>query len=137
MEILVLCTGNSGRSQMSEYIIKRLMPQAKVYSAGVKPAKKVNPLTIQVMEEAGYDLSEAFPKHTDNFVDMSFDYVITVCDHANETCPLFAGEVKNRLHVGFEDPDAALGSEEEKLVFFRKIRDQITAKMADIFGDKQ
>ncbi len=136
MNILILCTGNSGRSQMSEYIIKRLMPQAKVYSAGVEPAKKVNPLTVQVMEEAGYDLSEAFPKHTDIFVEMSFDYVITVCDHANETCPLFAGEVKNRLHIGFEDPDAALGSEEEKLVFFRNIRDQITEKMTELFGDK-
>ncbi len=136
MNILILCTGNSGRSQMSEYIIKRILPQAKVYSAGVEPAKKVNPLTVQVMEEAGYDLSEAFPKHTDIFVEMSFDYVITVCDHANETCPLFAGEVKNRLHIGFEDPDAALGSEEEKLAFFRNIRDQITEKMTQLFGDK-
>ncbi len=134
MKILVLCTGNSGRSQMSEYIIKKMLPEAEVYSAGVKPASRVNPLTIKVMEEDGYDMTGAVPKQSDTFLDMSFDYVITVCDHANETCPLFTGEVKNRLHVGFEDPDAAIGSEEEKLFFFRKIRDEIKEKMTALFG---
>lgn len=137
MKILILCTGNSGRSQMAEYIIKKILPEAEVFSAGVKPARRVNPLTVKVMEEAGYDMSKAFPKHTDNFVEMSFDYVITVCDHANETCPVFMGQVKHRLHKGFEDPDAAEGSEEEKLLFFRKIRDQITDEMSSIFGDNK
>ncbi len=118
---------------MSEYIIKKLLPGAEVYSAGVNPARRVNPLTVQVMEEAGYDLSKAFPKHSDTFTEMNFDYVITVCGHANETCPVFSGEVKNKLHIGFEDPDAALGSDEEKIAFFRNIRDKITEEMTKLF----
>jgi arsenate reductase len=118
---------------MSEYIIKKILPDAEVYSAGVKPASRVNPLTIKVMEEDGYDMTGAVPKHSDQVLKMSFDYVITVCDHANETCPVFMGEVKNRLHKGFEDPDAAQGSEEEKLVFFRKIREQIKEEMTKLF----
>lgn len=125
MKILILCTGNSCRSQMAEGFLKSFDKGLEVYSAGTEPASEVHPKAIQVMQEAGIDISNNKPKLVDEFISDSFDYVITVCDGANETCPAFMGTVKNRLHIGFEDPAYAKGTPEEILTVFRKIRNQI------------
>ncbi len=124
-KILVLCTGNSCRSQMAEGFLKSFDPELKVLSAGTNPSKQVHPKAIQVMKEVGIDLSQNYPKMVDKFLSESFDYVITVCDNAKETCPVFVGKVTNRLHMGFEDPADATGTEEEILSVFRKVRDEI------------
>lgn len=123
--ILILCTGNSCRSQMAEGILKSFDQSLEVYSAGTKPADKVNPKAIQVMKEIGIDISSHTPKHVDQFLEQSFDYVITVCDNAKETCPVFFGKVGTQLHIGFEDPAEASGTDEEVLSVFRKVRDEI------------
>lgn len=125
MKFLILCTGNSCRSQMAEGILKSLDPSLEVFSAGTKPEKQVNPNAIEVMKEIGIDISDHFPKLVDNFVNESFVYVITVCDNAKETCPVFFGSVKHRLHMGFEDPADAKGTNEEVLIVYRKVRDEI------------
>ncbi len=123
--VLILCTGNSCRSQMAEGYIKHFRPDFEVYSAGTAPAPDVHPLAIKVMQEDGIDISDGEPKLVNQFVDQSFDYVITVCDDAKETCPVFTGDVKRMEHISFEDPAMATGSEEHVLGVFRKVRDQI------------
>jgi len=133
MKILVLCTGNSCRSQMAEAFLKSFNPDLDVYSAGTKPAEKVHPKAIQVMNEIGISLEGHKPKIVDNFIKQSFDYVITVCDNAKETCPVFLGNVKHQLHFGFEDPAEAKGTEEEILNEFRKIRNQIKEKFYEFY----
>ncbi len=125
MKILILCTGNSCRSQMAEGFLKSFDPELEVYSAGTNPSDAVHPKAIQVMKEVGIDISGGYPKNVDQFLDQSFDYVITVCDNAKETCPVFMGDVKEQLHIGFEDPAEATGTEEKILNEFRKIRDEI------------
>ncbi|MGC9077527.1 MAG: arsenate reductase ArsC [Candidatus Kapaibacteriota bacterium] len=125
MKILVLCTGNSCRSQMAEGFLKAFDPTLEVYSAGTKPAQEINPLAVKVMEEVGIDISKQYPKDVEEFIEKEFDYVITVCDNAKETRPVFTGKVKNRLHIGFEDPAEAQGSENEVIEVYRKVRDEI------------
>lgn len=124
-KILILCTGNSCRSQMAEGFIKSFDSELEVYSAGTNPSKQVHPKAIQVMKEVGIDLSKNYPKMVDQFLNESFDFVITVCDNAKETCPVFIGKVGKQLHIGFEDPADATGTEEEILSEFRRIRDEI------------
>lgn len=125
MKILILCTGNSCRSQMAEGVLKNIDPSLDVFSAGVRPEKNVNPNAIQVMKEIGIDISSNVPKNVNTFIDQSFDFVITVCDHAHETCPVFVGKVSKRLHIGFEDPADARGTQDEVLAVYRRIRDEI------------
>jgi arsenate reductase len=125
MRILVLCTGNSCRSQMAEAFLKSFDNGLEVYSAGTKPADRVHPKAIQVMKEVGIDISGNKTKTVEQFLAQSFDYVITVCDNAKETCPFFTGKVKHRIHMGFEDPAEATGTEAEVLAVFRRIRDEI------------
>jgi len=125
MKVLILCTGNSCRSQMAEGIIRQYHPHVEVFSAGTEPEKEVSPYAIEVMKEIGIDISSHYPKKVDQFVNETFDYVITVCDDANEKCPVFTGSVKHRLHIGFPDPAKAQGSREEKLTIYRKVRDSI------------
>jgi len=96
-----------------------------VFSAGTEPAKQINQKAVMVMKEAGIDISHQKPMLVDHYLHNEWDYVITVCDHAKETCPLFQGKVKNRLHLGFEDPSNATGSEEFIMNEFRRIRDSI------------
>jgi arsenate reductase len=119
-KILILCTGNSCRSKMAEGFLKHFDQNLEVYSAGVKPAEKINPKAIQVMEESGIDISKGVPENADKYLRESFDYVITVCDNARETCPVFIGKVTKQLHIGFEDPAEAIGTDEEVLEVFRK-----------------
>lgn len=125
MRILVLCTGNSCRSQMAEGFIRHFLPEAEVFSAGTKPAEMVHPKATEVMREAGIHISKQEPELIDKYLAQSFDYVITVCDDAYETCPFFSGKVKKRMHISFEDPARATGTEEEIMGAFRKVRDEI------------
>lgn len=110
---------------MAEGFLKAIGPELEVYSAGTKPAKEINPNTVIVMNEAGIDLSKAYPKDIKNFLNDSFDYVITVCDNASKTCPSFNGNVKTQLHLGFTDPAEATGTKQEILFEYRKVRDMI------------
>jgi len=123
--ILILCTGNSCRSQMAEGFLKSFDPSLEVFSAGTKAAPKVSSKAIHVMKEIGIDISGHYPKTVDQFLSESFDFVITVCDNAKESCPVFFGNVKHRLHIGFDDPADATGTEEEILSVFRRVRDEI------------
>ena len=125
MRILILCTGNSCRSQMAEAFLKHFNPALEVESAGTEPAATVHPLAIEVMAEKHIDISQARPKSVAIFTHLPFHYVITVCDNARESCPVFLGEVKQELHIGFDDPAAVEGTEEEKLAAFRRVRDEI------------
>ncbi|MDR3627680.1 MAG: arsenate reductase ArsC [Ignavibacteriaceae bacterium] len=123
--ILILCTGNSCRSQMAEGFLKSFDQELVVYSAGTNPVQQIHPFAVKVMAEAGIDLSEQYTKNVNQFIHKSFDYVITVCDNAKDECPLFMGNVKNKLHIGFEDPAGVTGTEEEILSAFRMTRDRI------------
>jgi arsenate reductase (thioredoxin) len=125
MKILILCTGNSCRSQMAHGFLQSFDNKLEVFSAGTIPAKQVNPKAIEVMKEAGIDISHHTPKLVDQYLNDEWDYVITVCDDANETCPAFFGKVKLRLHMGFEDPSHVSGTEEFIWSEFRRVRDQI------------
>jgi len=133
MKILILCTGNSCRSQMAEGILRNLDDNLQVYSAGTKPAEHVNPLAIKAMNEIGIDISWHKPKLVDEFLNTDFDYVITVCDNAKETCPVFVGKVKHRLHIGFDDPAEATGTEEEQMVVYRRVRDEIRSAFINLY----
>lgn len=125
MKVLIVCTGNSCRSQMAEGIIRHYHPDVEVFSAGTHPEKSVNPFAVEVMKELGIDISSQYPKKVDQFIQENFDYVITVCDDANEKCPVFSGKVKHRLHIGFPDPAKAQGTKEEILKVYRQVRDSI------------
>ena len=134
--ILVLCTGNSCRSQMAEGFLKSFDPNLNVQSAGTDPSAKIHPKAVQVMREVGIDISQGYPKKVDQFLNDSFDYVITVCDDARETCPVFLGKVKEQLHIGFEDPALATGSEEQILSVFRRVRDEIKEAFWEFYQTK-
>ena len=110
---------------MAEGFLKSFDSKLKVYSAGTEPATQVNPNAINVMQERGIDISKNHPKSVDEFLAETWDYVITVCGGANESCPSFMGKVKSRLHIGFDDPAEAKGTEEEILEEFRRVRDEI------------
>jgi len=125
MKILILCTGNSCRSQMAEGFLKSFDPNLEVFSAGTKPTGQVHPKAIGVMAELGIDLSQNKPKWVNQFLNDSFNYVISVCGGAKESCPMFSGHVKHRLHMGFKDPSEATGTDTEITSEFRKIRDEI------------
>jgi len=122
--VLFLCTSNSCRSQMAEALVNHdLGDRFEAYSAGTDPATP-HPLAIRVLAEIGIDHSLARSKSMDEFAGQAFDFVITLCDSTNETCPLFFGGVR-RAHLGFDDPARAEGSEEGKLAVFRRVRDEI------------
>ena len=125
--MLILCTGNSARSQMAEGLLRYDSgDKFEVFSAGVKPSS-VRPEAIQIMNEIGIDISGHQSKSVDEFAGQNFDYVITVCDNANETCPVFPGAAR-RIHRNFEDPPApGVGSDEHRLNVFRRVRDEIRA----------
>lgn len=127
MKILFLCTGNSCRSQMAEGWARALKSDSiDAYSAGIE-THGLNPNAVKVMTEAGVDISTHRSKHVDELKDIAFDYVVTVCDHAHESCPLFPGKTRV-VHVGFDDPprlaDAAK-SEEDAIGHYRRVRDEI------------
>jgi arsenate reductase len=122
--VLILCTGNSARSQMAEGLLRHdAGDRFEVFSAGTKPSQ-VRPEAITAMREIGIDISGHKSKSVDEFAGQSFDYVLTVCDNAKESCPVFPGKVA-MIHKSFEDPAARQGSEDEKLATFRRVRDEI------------
>ena len=128
--ILVLCTGNSCRSQLLHgYLAQALGERAAVYSAGVE-VHGLNPRAVRVMAEDGVDISTHTSNHVDEYAAVPFDYVITVCDHANEVCPVFPSTAKKRHH-NFPDPAKATGSEAEIMEQFRSVRDQVKAYAQD------
>ena len=128
--VLILCTGNSCRSQMAEGFLRHLGgDRFEVFSAGIKPTE-VNPLAIKVMAEVSIDISSHRSKSAMEFIRQQFDYVITVCDNAKQTCPVFPGKYK-KIHWDLENPAEASGSEEDRLVVFRKIRDQIQNNISE------
>jgi arsenate reductase len=131
-KVLFLCTENSCRSQMAEGILRHLMGnEFEVFSAGIRPSI-VNPIAIKVMAEIGIDISGHRSKSVDEFHGTSFDFVITTCDAARETCPFFTGKARH-LHWSFNDPAEARGSEDEILSAFRKVRDEIKSKIQEEF----
>lgn len=126
--VLILCTGNSARSQMAEGLLRHLAgARLEVASAGVSPSH-VRPEAIKVMQEVGIDISGHHSKSVDEFMGQEFDYVITVCDNANEQCPIFPGKTQ-RLHWSFDDPALAQGEEETRLGVFRRVRDEIRQRL--------
>lgn len=127
--VLILCTGNSCRSQMAEALWEQLGNGAwESESAGSKPSGSVHPLAIQAMQELGIDISRHMSQSLEQFQEQSFDLVITVCDHAKEACPVFVG-AKETLHWPFDDPADARGADEEKMVMFRRVRDEIEERI--------
>jgi arsenate reductase len=121
--VLFLCTGNSARSQMAEGLVKHFLGDRwEAFSAGTAPSGYVHPLAVQAMADLGIDISAQRSKSTDEFRDVDFDVVITVCDHAAQNCPVWPDEGR-RKHLGFPDPAAATGSEQERLAAFRRVRD--------------
>ncbi|MDD3095734.1 MAG: arsenate reductase ArsC [Candidatus Neomarinimicrobiota bacterium] len=133
MKILILCTGNSCRSQMAHGFMKNFDARLEVYSAGVAPGYRVAPEAVQVMAEKGIDISKHHPHDVREYLEESFDYVITVCDHARESCPFFSGEVKHRLHYPFPDPYHAPGGPEAVMLVYREVRDAIEKKFNDLY----
>ena len=133
MKILILCTGNSCRSQMAHGFLQSFDSRLDVYSAGTKPAEKVNPMAVKVMDEMGIDLSSHSPKSVIQYIGQEWDYVITVCGGANESCPMFMGKVKNRLHIGFDDPSEATGMPEFINSEFHRVRDEIKTRFFDFY----
>lgn len=131
--VLVLCTGNSCRSQIAEGYLRKFSPDhVNIYSAGVE-THGVNPKAVETMKEDGVDISEHTSNHIDEYHDVDFDLVITVCDHAKERCPVFPTKAE-KIHQNFTDPAKASGTEEEIAQEFRTVRNQIREKMKEIAG---
>jgi arsenate reductase len=129
MRVLILCTGNSARSQMAEALVNaRLGPAWQAASAGTQPAPRVNPFALEVLAEIGVAHPGARPKSMTEFYGQPFDKVITVCDDAAENCPVWPGQGQ-RVHIGFPDPAAVEGNDEDKRAAFRTVRDDIIARL--------
>jgi arsenate reductase len=121
---------------MAEGFLKSLDKNLEVYSAGTNPAKNVNPFAVKAMNEIGIDISSGTPENIDKYLDKSFDYVFTVCDIARETCPVFTGKVIKHLHIGFDDPADAVGSEEEVMPVYRRVRDEIRKELGEFYKNE-
>ena len=134
-KILILCTGNSCRSQMAEGFLKSFDDKLEVYSAGTKPADKANPFAVQAMSEVGIDISDGVPEDVEKYIKQSFDYVITVCDNAKQSCPVFTGDVKHELHMPFDDPADATGPEAEVMPVYRRVRDEIKERFQKFYNE--
>ncbi|WP_297236775.1 arsenate reductase ArsC [uncultured Porphyromonas sp.] len=133
MKVLILCTGNSCRSQMAHGFLQSFDNKLDVFSAGTKPAEKVNPMAVKVMDEMGIDIAHHIPKSVDLYIGQEWDYVITVCGGAKESCPVFSGKVGKRLHIGFDDPSEATGTPEYISSEFHRVRDEIKARFYDLY----
>ncbi len=125
MKVLILCTGNSCRSQMAHGFLQSFDKNLVVCSAGTEASGKLNPQAVAVMSEIGIDISHHTSDSVDLYLGQEWDYVITVCGGANEACPAFSGKVKNRIHIGFDDPSHASGTDEFIWSEFRRVRDEI------------
>jgi arsenate reductase len=121
---------------MAEGFLRSFDAGLEVYSAGTQPAERVHPAAVQAMAEVGIDIGAGRPKSVEQYLGQRFDFVITVCDHANHTCPVFTGDVRRRVHIGFDDPATVRGSEEEVLAAFRRVRDEIGERLR-LFYDSE
>ena len=134
MNVLFLCTGNSCRSQMAEGLLRWVGGSiVNAMSAGTAP-KPVHPLAVRAMSEIGVDISCQQPKSTDRFLKLPFDYVITLCDSARESCPIFPGAA-HHLHWSLPDPAAATGTDDERMAAFRSVRDRLAAEVDELLAD--
>lgn len=133
MRVLILCTGNSCRSQMAHGFLQSFDASLEVFSGGTEPAQQVNPKAVEVMKEAGIDISDHVPTHVNTYLNQKWDYVITVCGGANESCPAFTGKVGKRLHIGFDDPSHAVGTPEFIDAEFHRVRDEIKKRFAEFY----
>ena len=133
-KVLILCTGNSCRSQMAESLLSYFSANTKVYSAGTKP-EKVNPFAIKVMAEIGIDISENTSNHVDEYTNIDFDYVFTVCDNAKEICPIYP-KAKQMIHHSFTDPADATGTDSEQLEVYIEVRNQLRDYFKDFAKNK-
>ena len=118
---------------MAEGFLKSFDENLEVYSAGTRPAERVNPFAVKAMNEFGIDISKGVAEDVEKYLSQSFDYVITVCDNAKEICPVFVGKVKHRLHIGFDDPADAVGTEEEVMPVYRRVRDEIKRDLYEFY----
>lgn len=134
--VLVLCTGNSARSQMAAGFLSSFDSRLDVYSAGTNPGPRIHPNAVRAMKEMGIDISNGTPKSVQQFVNQPFDYVFTVCDDADNNCPNFSGKVGKRVHIGFIDPAKATGSDNEIMAVFRQVRDEIKAKFSAYYENE-
>ena len=125
MKVLILCTGNSCRSQMAHGFLQSFDSRIEVCSAGTRASGKLNQQAVAVMKEVGVDISGHTSDSVDEYLNEEWDFVVTVCGGANEACPAFIGKVKNRLHIGFDDPSHVTGSEDYVWSEFRRVRDEI------------
>ena len=135
MKVLILCIGNSCRSQMAHGFLQSLDKNIEVYSGGTVPAKQVNAKAVEVMKEAGIDITSHVPTPVNTYLDKEWDYVITVRGGANESCSMFTAKVRNRLHIGFDDPSEAAGSPEFINSEFHRVRDEIKARFYQFYID--
>jgi arsenate reductase len=133
MKILILCTGNSCRSQMAHGFLQSFDKDLLVCSAGTQASGKLNEMAVQVMKEAGIDISHHTSDPVEKYLDDEWDYVITVCGGANENCPAFFGKVKNRIHIGFDDPSHATGSPDFIKSEFYRVRDEIKVAFRNFY----
>lgn len=136
MKILIICTGNTCRSQMVEGFLKYNNKELQVFSAGIHPENEVNSYAVKAMHEINIDISNQKPKAVENFTNESFDFVITVCDYAREHCPNFSQKVNQRLHIAFDDPAKAQGSEQQILDVYRKTRDAIVGRFSEFLDNE-
>jgi len=120
---------------MAEAFLQSFDSNVIVFSAGTKPEDKVDDMAIAVMQELGIDMSQKIPKSVEKYINEYWDYVITVCDNAKETCPVFLGDVRHRIHIGFEDPSNIQGSDEYRLNEYRRIRDEIKEKFLQLYNE--
>lgn len=136
MKVLILCTGNSCRSQMAHGFLQSFDPNIIVRSAGTEASGKLNPKAVTVMKEAGIDISHHTSDAVDLYLGEEWDYVITVCGGANEACPAFIGKVKHRLHMGFDDPSHAVGTDEFIRSEFIRVRDEIRDQFYEFYRNE-
>ena len=134
MKILILCTGNSCRSQMAHGFLQSFDQDIKVCSAGTEASGKLNPKAVAVMQEIGIDISHHTSDSVNLYLGEEWDYVITVCGGANENCPAFLGKVKHRLHIGFDDPSHVVGSEEFIHSEFIRVRNEIEKAFREFYN---
>ncbi len=137
MKILILCTGNSCRSQMAHGFLQSFDPKLEVYSAGTEASGKLNEKAVQVMSETGVDISHHTSDSVEKYLNDEWDYVITVCGGANESCPTFSGKVKHRIHIGFDDPSHAQGTDEFIWSEFHRVRDEIKERFFQFYQQLQ
>lgn len=133
MKVLILCTGNSCRSQMAHGFLQSFDKNIEVFSGGTQPAAQVNAKAVEVMQEVGIDISSHVPTHVDSYLRQEWDYVIAVCGDADANCPAFSGKVGRRMHIGFDDPSRVTGTQDVIDAEFRRVRDEIRDAFARFY----